>query len=53
MDRDGKTVAELIKNMTADGLRFAPATQGDDGAYRALHNALNAYDSGIMSLSRQ
>ncbi len=49
----GKTVAELVKYMGAEGLHFAPATQGDDGAYRALHNALNAYDSGIISLSRQ
>ena len=30
------TVAELAREMTAHGLRFAPATQGDQPAYSAL-----------------
>ena len=47
----GKTVAELIQNMTAAGLRFAPATPGDEGAYRALHFALVAYDDGITQVA--
>jgi len=47
----GKTVAELIKNMDLGGLEFAPATSGDEGPYRALYNALVAYDSGIGQLN--
>jgi hypothetical protein len=48
----GRTVAELIKHMDENGLRFAPATPGDEGPYRALHNALNSYDTGILQLAR-
>ncbi|HXG11450.1 MAG TPA: hypothetical protein VNK04_16975 [Gemmataceae bacterium] len=44
----GKTVGELVKNMA--GLRFAPATQGTEAAYRALHQALTAYN---MALEQQ
>jgi hypothetical protein len=39
----GDTVAELVRNMTGQGLRFAPATQGDENAYTALHSAMVAY----------
>jgi hypothetical protein len=45
----GKTVAELIKNMDTGGLWFAPASQGDEGPYRALYNALTAYDSSMLA----
>jgi hypothetical protein len=40
----GKTMFELVKHMTERGLRFAPATEGDQSAYLALHRALAAYD---------
>jgi hypothetical protein len=40
----GKDVAELVRNLAAKGLRFAPATPGDEGAYVAVHRALAAYD---------
>jgi len=46
-----KNVAELIKNMTDLGLRFAPAAPGDEGAYRAVHWALLSYDDAIAQLS--
>jgi hypothetical protein len=39
----GNTVAELVKGMTSKGLKFAPATRGDEAAYTALHSALVAY----------
>jgi hypothetical protein len=38
----GKTVAELIEDMTKHGLTFAPATDGDERQYVALHQALAA-----------
>jgi hypothetical protein len=38
----GDTVAELVKNMSSEGLRFTPATPGDEAAYTALHQALVA-----------
>jgi hypothetical protein len=43
----GATVAELVKYLADNGLRFAPATQGDEAAYRALLTALQSYDNGI------
>jgi len=44
----GKTVAELVKNMAAAGLQFAPAVPGDEAYYVALHNALASYDTGLQ-----
>jgi len=38
------TVPELVEQMVAKGLQFAPALPGDEAAYRALHQALAAYD---------
>jgi hypothetical protein len=46
----GNNVAELVAHMTANGLRFAPATSGDESFYTALHSALVAYDNGIAQL---
>jgi hypothetical protein len=37
----GKTVSDLVKNMA--GLRFAPATPGDEQAYKALQEKLATY----------
>jgi hypothetical protein len=46
-------VNELVKQMTDTGLRFAPATPGDEAAYRVLHNALVSYDAGMPALTTQ
>jgi hypothetical protein len=43
----GKTVADLVAYMNANGLTFAPAVSGDEAAYAALYNALAAYDHGL------
>jgi hypothetical protein len=40
----GNTVQDLVDYMVQKGLTFAPATPGDEAAYRALHSALAAYD---------
>ncbi len=45
----GKTVPELVKYMTDQGLRFAPAVAGDESAYLALHRALTAYDVTVAA----
>ena len=47
----GKTVDKLIDYMTKNGLKFAPATPGDEGAYRALQTYLAAYDDGLTRLA--
>jgi hypothetical protein len=39
----GNTVADLLDYMTKNGLQFAPAVAGEEGAYVALHRALVAY----------
>jgi hypothetical protein len=40
-------VADLVRFMAANALQFAPATPGDEPAYRALYQALAAYDAGL------
>jgi hypothetical protein len=45
----GKTVAELVDHMNREGLEFAPATSGDEAAYRSLYNALRSFESGIQA----
>jgi len=48
----GRNVAELVENMTkTQGLQFAPATPGDEAAYRALYRALQTYDTGLSQLN--
>ncbi len=39
----GATVAMLVQNMTAQGLRFAPALPGQESAYASVENALASY----------
>jgi hypothetical protein len=39
----GDNVGALVMNMTRDGLKFAPATQGDEAAYTSLHNSMVAF----------
>jgi hypothetical protein len=39
----GKTVPELVQFMASKGLKFAPATGGDEAAYSALYNYLVGY----------
>jgi hypothetical protein len=41
----GKNVAELVRFLSDNGLVFAPAGPGDESAYRALYNALAAFDA--------
>jgi hypothetical protein len=43
----GTTVAELVQYMTAQGLKFAPATPGDEPAYNSVHRALASYEGEI------
>lgn len=45
----GRNVAELVKYMGDRGLRFAPATAGDEDAYRTLHRALANYHKALSA----
>jgi hypothetical protein len=47
-----KNVAELVKFMSDQGLQFAPATPGDEPAYRALYHAMAAFDAGMPRLAQ-
>jgi hypothetical protein len=42
-----KTVPELVGQMVKKGLTFAPASAGDEAAYKALHQALVVYDRDV------
>jgi hypothetical protein len=42
-----QSVAELIDQMTQQGLSFAPVTLGDEAYYTALHRALATYASAM------
>jgi hypothetical protein len=43
----GKSVSEIVDEMTRKGIKFAPGTQGTEDAYRMMHSALVAYYSGL------
>jgi hypothetical protein len=46
-----KNVAELVKFMADNGLRFAPAVTGDGDAYQALYHALVGFDAGMTQMA--
>jgi hypothetical protein len=45
------TIGELVDQMSRQGLRFAPAAQGDERFYTALHQAMVAYDAGLARVA--
>jgi hypothetical protein len=45
----GKTMAELIRHMTDEGLRFAPATPGNGAGYVVVHRGLASYDAALQA----
>jgi hypothetical protein len=45
----GTTVAELVRHMSEQGLRFAPAAGGNDARHVALHRALASYDLALQA----
>jgi hypothetical protein len=46
---EGKDAAELVRNLAAKGLRFAPATPGDEAAYLSVYRSLAAYDRALKT----
>lgn len=48
----GNDVGELVRHMTDNGLKFAPATQGDQAAYTTLHRAMANYDVALSTQIR-
>lgn len=46
----GATVAELVQYMTSNGLKFAPATPGDEPAYNSIHRAMATYDGEVSQV---
>ncbi|MBM4071056.1 MAG: hypothetical protein FJ271_19220 [Planctomycetes bacterium] len=40
----GKSIQEVVEYLSSKGLSIAPAVQGDEAAYQAVHSALAAYD---------
>jgi hypothetical protein len=48
----GKNVAELVSNMTRDGLKFAPAAPGEEAAYNSLYQALRSFERGVQVSQR-
>jgi len=49
----GKNVAELVDHMKSNGLRFAPAAPGDEGAYSALYQALRNFEAGMQVAAKE
>ena len=45
----GKTIQDVVDYMVQEGLEFASAVPGDEGAYRALHSALASYNMQVNS----
>jgi hypothetical protein len=46
----GDTVAQLVTNMTQDGLQFAPAVSGQQAAYTSVYRAMADYDTQLSSM---
>ena len=44
------TIGEVVKYMQDNGLQFAPAVDGEQAAYTALHRVLANYDMAASSL---
>src|SRR5262249_20422392 len=42
----GNNVAQLVQQMSGQGLKFAPAVSGDESAYVSVHRAMVAYYAG-------
>jgi hypothetical protein len=53
MKPQGRSVGDLLSYMTRTGLRFAPALQGEEGQYRALHQGMVSYSLGAMQSVRR
>jgi len=49
----GKNAAELVANMSKEGLMFAPAAPGDEGAYTALYQVLRTFEAGLQMSQRR
>jgi hypothetical protein len=47
----GNTIGEVINNMVNQGLRFAPAIEGNETAYKAFFNDLVTYDLRLASMA--
>jgi len=47
----GATVGALVDHMTSNGLKFAPAVEGDYPFYTSFYNLLLGYDAGLSRLS--
>jgi hypothetical protein len=46
----GNNVAELVSNMSQDGLYFAPAVSGQQAAYVSVYRAMADYDTQLSSM---
>lgn len=47
----GNNVGELVAQMTAQGLKFAPAASGDQSAYTVLHRAMVNYEGALGQMA--
>lgn len=47
----GENVAELVMNMSRDGLKFAPARPGNEVAYNSLYQSMVQYDRFLASVA--
>ena len=47
----GSSVAQLVRQMTQEGLSFAPAVSGDETYYTSLYRSMADYDSGMNQLT--
>jgi hypothetical protein len=46
----GRTVAELVQHMTANGLNFAAAMPGDESYYQGVYQSFLQYDTNVTQL---
>lgn len=49
----GESVGDVVQHMTKNGLKFAPATTGEEPYYTSLHRAMANYDVAMNQSSLQ
>ncbi len=47
----GSTVGEVIEGLTGQGLKFAPAADGNEAAYRVFYGQLLSFDNGLSRMA--
>ena len=52
LEAKGIPISQFVDMMSRQGIRFAPASSGNESYYTALHRAIVTYYAGLGKLTR-